>query len=46
MRGACDSRRLRRFWLIASEGELPEESSVRELSRRWGAESVSELPGW
>ena len=43
MREVSDSLHLRRFCLIPLEEEVPDESTVRKLTRRLGAETVAEL---
>jgi IS5 family transposase len=43
MREASDSLHLRRFCLIAIDQRVPEESTVRKLARRLGAEVVQEI---
>jgi IS5 family transposase len=43
MREVSDSLHLRRFCLISIEVEVPDESTVRKLTRRLGAETVAEL---
>jgi IS5 family transposase len=43
MREVSDSFHLRRFCLIAIDVEVPDESTVRKLTRRLGAETVAEL---
>src|SRR3990170_2847537 len=43
MREVSDSLYLRRFCLIPLDEEVPDESTVRKLTRRLGAETVSEL---
>jgi IS5 family transposase len=43
MREVSDSLHLRRFCLIAIDAEVPNESTVRKLTRRLGAEVVAEL---
>jgi IS5 family transposase len=43
MREVSDSLHLRRFCLIPLELEVPDESTVRKLTRRLGAEVVAEL---
>ena len=43
MREVSDSFHLRRFCLIAIDAEVPDESTVRKLTRRLGAETVAEL---
>ena len=43
MREVSDSLHLRRFCLIPLNVEVPDESTVRKLTRRLGAETVSEL---
>jgi IS5 family transposase len=43
MREVSDSFHLRRFCLIPIDGEVPDESTVRKLTRRLGAETVAEL---
>ena len=43
VREVSDSLRLRRFCLIAIDQRVPEESTVRKLARRLGAEVVQEI---
>src|SRR5438093_7254161 len=43
MREVSDSLHLRRFCLSAIDLEVPDESTVRKLTRRLGAETVAEL---
>ena len=43
MREVSDSLHLRRFCLIPLDAEAPDESTVRKLTRRLGAETVAEL---
>ncbi len=43
MREVSDSLHLRRFCLIPIDVEVPDESTVRKLTRRLGAETVAEL---
>jgi IS5 family transposase len=43
MREVSDSLHLRRFCLIAIDQRVPEESTVRKLARRLGAEVVQEI---
>lgn len=43
MREVSDSLHLRRFCLIPIDEEVPDESTVRKLTRRLGAETVAEL---
>jgi transposase, IS5 family len=43
MREVSDSLHLRRFCLIALDQRVPEESTVRKLARRLGAEVVQEI---
>jgi IS5 family transposase len=43
MREVSDSLHLRRFCLIPLDVEVPDESTVRKLTRRLGAETVAEL---
>ena len=43
MREVSDSLHLRRFCLIAIDAEVPDESTVRKLTRRLGPETVAEL---
>ena len=43
MREVSDSLHLRRFCLIPIDEEVPDESTVRKLTRRLGAEPVAEL---
>jgi transposase, IS5 family len=43
MREVSDSFHLRRFCLIAIDEEVPDESTVRKLTRRLGPETVAEL---
>ena len=43
MREVSDSLHLRRFCLIPIDVEAPDESTVRKLTRRLGAETVAEL---
>src|SRR5438552_4702582 len=43
MREVSDSLHRRRFCLIPLEEEVPDESTVRKLTRRLGAETVAEL---
>ena len=43
MREVSDSFHLRRFCLISIDEEVPDESTVRKLTRRLGAETVAEL---
>jgi len=43
VREVSDSLHLRRFCLIALHTEVPDESTVRKLTRRLGAETVAEL---
>ncbi len=43
MREVSDSFHLRRFCLIAIDEEVPDESTVRKLTRRLGAETVAGL---
>ena len=43
MREVSDSLHLRRFCLIPLEEEVPDESTVRKLTRRLGPETVAEL---
>src|SRR5438046_295717 len=43
MREVSDSLHLRRFCLSAIDVEVPDESTVRKLTRRLGAETVAEL---
>jgi IS5 family transposase len=43
MREVSDSFHLRRFCLIAIDERVPDESTVRKLTRRLGAETVAEL---
>jgi transposase, IS5 family len=43
MREVSDSLHLRRFCLIALHERVPDESTVRKLTRRLGAETVAEL---
>jgi IS5 family transposase len=43
MREVSDSFHLRRFCLVAIDEEVPDESTVRKLTRRLGAETVAEL---
>lgn len=43
MREVSDSFHLRRFCLIALDGQVPDESTVRKLTRRLGSETVAEL---
>mgnify|MGYP000185606797 CR=1 FL=1 len=43
MREVSDSLHLRRFCLIPIDVEVPDESTVRTLTRRLGPETVAEL---
>jgi IS5 family transposase len=43
VREVSDSLHLRRFCLVGIDQSLPDESTVRKLTRRLGAETVSEL---
>jgi IS5 family transposase len=43
VREVSDSFHLRRFCLIAIDEQMPDESTVRKLTRRLGAETVAEL---
>lgn len=43
MREVSDSLHLRRFCLIAIDRRVPDESTVRKLTRRLGAETVNEI---
>ena len=43
MREVSDSLHLRRFCLIAIDAEVPDESTVRKLTRRLGPDTVAEL---
>src|SRR3989442_3280416 len=43
MREVSDSLHLRRFCLVPIDEEVPDESTVRKLTRRLGAEVVAEL---
>ena len=43
VREVSDSLHLRRFCLIALSGRMPDESTVRKLTRRLGRELVAEL---
>src|SRR5229473_4408263 len=43
MREVSDSLHLRRFCLIPLDAQVPDESTVRKLTRRLGAETVAEL---
>jgi transposase, IS5 family len=43
LREVSDSLHLRRFCLIAIDEEVPDESTVRKLTRRLGPETVAEL---
>ena len=43
MREVSDSLHLRRFCLVSIDEEMPDESTVRKLTRRLGAEVVAEL---
>lgn len=43
MREVSDSLHLRRFCLLAIDEEVPDESTVRKLTRRLGAETAAEL---
>ena len=43
MREVSDSFHLRRFCLIAIDEQVPDESTVRKLTRRIGPETVNEL---
>jgi len=43
VREVADSFHLRRFCLVAIDVEVPDESTVRKLTRRLGAETVAEL---
>jgi hypothetical protein len=46
MREASHSIHLRRFGLIAFGERVPDESTVRKLTRRLGAPVVTRSPGW
>ena len=46
MREVSDSMHLRRFCLIAFGERVPDESTVRKLTRRLGAEVVNEITRW
>jgi IS5 family transposase len=43
VREVSDSLHLRRFWLIGIDQRVPEESTIRKLTRRLGPEVVAEL---
>jgi transposase, IS5 family len=43
MREVSDSFHLRRFCLVAIDAEVPDESTIRKLTRRLGPETVAEL---
>jgi transposase, IS5 family len=43
VREVSDSLRLRRFCLIALDARVPDESTVRKLTRRLGPETVAEI---
>ena len=43
MREVSDSLHLRRFCLIPLDAQVPDESTIRKLTRRLGAETVAEL---
>jgi transposase, IS5 family len=46
MREVSDSLHLRRFCLIALGEPVPDESTIRKLTRRLGATVVNETPEW
>src|SRR5712691_1258542 len=43
MRALAEALQLRRCWLVASAAELPEEATLRKLTRRLGAALLAEL---
>ena len=46
MREVSDSLHLRRFCLIALDMRVPDESTIRKLTRRLRHETVDKIPGW
>jgi transposase, IS5 family len=46
VREVSDSFHLRRFCLIPPNERVPDESTLRRLTRRLGADTVAELTRW
>lgn len=43
MREVSDSLHLRRFWRVALDARVPDESTVRKLTRRLGSDVVAPI---